>query len=521
MLSIRRAKRTTLVVLFVLVVSGLPTVQSEHIPDGAAAFEVVFHQNQGVKFEHQVNLTGSSTIPMRNTTWSIVNISGQTPITVLSGPFLTSVVPVAEGDYRWALVVDLGSVSCTCYVELRVEDADHVVQTASLVMYVGSFNHRPVLLDELVMFSQGPVGVTSPIILKDAIDVDFGLALAGNDTTDLQVFSDICEAPYEVCLTAPRRVNLPFELGTESLVLKLNASLMGLQEGIWRVDIWAVDAALRSTGLVRMHILHDNTPPVANLSSDQSVMERESFQVYADVDDGYEGAQASLTWVIGYENGSTRAPMPWELQSTRHLVLQFNESGTYSIVLTAMDKAGNSVKVSQTVRIDNIRPTARVTVDGLLVSSTSQVKLGPENNWTINGSESIDNEPIDYLWVIDDTSSIRGVSSLTRSDFASAGAHSVELIVFDDDGATDTTVVNVLILEESNSLTTSNRSYAMGVTFVVVLLATGVLLYRRSESPVESDLPKWDVQRTFSNASANSDFDHDLDATVEEDKPRG
>jgi hypothetical protein len=521
MLSIRQAKPTVLTVLILLFLSGsTPSLQAEHIPIDSSVFEVTFHQSQGVKFDQHVNLSGTSSIPMRNTTWAIVNISGVTPITVLSGPFLTSVVPVAEGEYAWTLMVDLGSVSCTCYVQLRVEDAQHVEQQASLVVYVGSMNHRPVLLDELVMFSQGAVGDSSPIIMKESVNVEFGLATANNDPNGLQVFSNVCEAPYEVCLTTPRRVNVPFQPSENGLLLKLNRSVLGIDEGIWRVDFWAVDAALRSSGVVRIHLLYDNTPPIANLTSVASGLEREAVHVYAQVEDGYEGATASLTWVIGFENGSTRAPNTYEFQSARQLVLLLNHSGIYTIELTALDRAGNAAKMSHTLRIENLKPIARVTVDGMLVTSDYQVKLGPEQNWTINGSESSDNEAVEYLWVIDDTFSIRGVSALTRADFTSPGSHTVELIVFDDDGATDSSMINVNILEEGTLSSRTPQTSVLGGAIVLIILAIGFVMYFKSESAGESELPKWHVQPP-QPTRINSENYPDLDATVEEDKPRG
>ena len=73
----------------------------------STANPIDFDASNGVQFLDVLNLSGTSSVPLRNANWSIVNISGQTPTTLLNGPFLTSVQPVSEDQFSWNLVVDV------------------------------------------------------------------------------------------------------------------------------------------------------------------------------------------------------------------------------------------------------------------------------------------------------------------------------------------------------------------------------------------------------------------------------
>ncbi|MGB2169198.1 MAG: hypothetical protein ACPH76_08150, partial [Poseidonia sp.] len=130
----------------------------------------------------------------------------------------------------------------------------------------------------------------------------------------------------------------------------------------------------------------------------------------------------------------------------------------------------------------------------------------------------MDNEAIDYLWVIDDTTSIRGQSQLNGNDFPGRGEYRVELIVFDDDGATDSIIFEISISsveEEASQLITPFQ--ALGL-LILVALTLGVAI--RSTKKVDFEIPKWNTTDDRS-PSENLHPSHGLDATVEEDEARG
>ena len=132
----------------------------------------------------------------------------------------------------------------------------------------------------------------------------------------------------------------------------------------------------------------------------------------------------------------------------------------------------------------------------------------------------MDNEDVDYLWVIDDERSLRGTPFLQHADFPSPGIHRVELIVFDDNGATHSSVVLVDILVESPEKTSSAQLY-IGSSLLLLLLVGALVVFQRNRSGRDSaTLPRWQVP----SPSSHDGFDAGevaQDATVEEEKARG
>ncbi|MEC7444150.1 MAG: LPXTG cell wall anchor domain-containing protein, partial [Candidatus Thermoplasmatota archaeon] len=98
-----------------------------------------------------------------------------------------------------------------------------------------------------------------------------------------------------------------------------------------------------------------------------------------------------------------------------------------------------------------------------------------------------------------------------------AGVHRVELIVFDDDGATHSTVLELEILAAETEETTDSLAW-IGVVLLVGVLV-GVFAVRRRSSGTQS-LPKWTVSPTTSHEREPGASTHH-DATVEEDEARG
>lgn len=508
--------RSTLVLASLLLLSLATPASAHHKMEGPS--DLVFDQPQGAFFDTYLNISGTSSTPLPQTPWSVVNISGATPMTVFSGPHLTSVVPVDEGVYEWTLSVNVAELACTCFVHIDTDGLQHGGVHASLVVYVGDSHHRPVLLDELNVMDVERFGAVEPLRLKDSLELKVPMVLPTSTPQESQFFVDVCEAPYGVCLTESYRVQINHLNVSGEDHLVLNATVMSLEEGIWRLDVSMVDALLTPSGSFRIYVVHDLTPPEVSLAMKPLVLEGEVFHIHATIDDGYEGASFELSWTIVGEDGSRRVPAPSEQVQDKQLTLNMNESGTYSVELTIQDTSRNTVFVRENFTVENIRPLAAISVNGLMLEDEQTLILESKNDWILNGSQSLDNEPVDYLWVIDDTYSIRGTPVLGPSDFPSTGLHTVELIVFDDDGATHSTIVQVEIQGEDSVVEQSN---IVGATVVCLMLLVlfGVLWTRKAEASSTS-LPKWNKPDTI-NDEETYRFDTSINATVEEEKPRG
>jgi hypothetical protein len=519
MMSPSRCGRMVIALAMMCILTGAstPGASASHVTVESSSMVVSVDQPSGVMFTDAVNLSGTSTQPLRNTSWTIVNISGSTPITVLSGPYLTSVVPLADGVYRWTLLVDLQGVDCTCYVELSTIDEQHRPFSVHHVVYVGDDHQRPVLGVDNPQSYNTPHLSGEPFMLQPSTTVELKLIQPSLDSNNISVFGQLCEAPFEVCLGTPFSVSIPHRLNNQSLYLDLDANQLALNEGIWRLTVHVTDELLRSSHRISLPLVHDTTPPETSLNVPVLAQEGEVFLVFAEVDDGYEGSISTLTWFVVDNEGVTRSPTVAERLSEHQLSLNLTRAGTYTLELTVRDHAGNTARVSEQVMVENLKPIARISVDGLTVAPSNTVKLGPGDNWSLSGTMSQDNEPIEYLWVINEATSIRGVPSLTQTDFSGTGLHTVELIVFDDDGATDAQVIEVMILKPPQEEVAATSPLAMTVLGLLILVALAALPFIKRQRPTESDLPRWQpsAKADAMFAASRAGFD----ATVEEDEP--
>ena len=523
--------RTYLLVGLVLLCFTTSNVHAVHSTGVELSNNIEFDVPEGSQFDDVLNLTGISTIPLKNASWSIVNISGATPITLLSGPYLTSVQPVAEGLFAWSLIVDVHDVDCTCYVELNVKEerrgnSGHEKERGGpdisrLVVYLGENNHRPVFPHEIDHMSDSmPESLEEAsdhaTLLSSEFNISYPLVTAPNSGSIVSVQALVCPAPYGVCTTAPFEVDIPFTVSENQLLLAVDPTLIQLEEGVWQFDFTAKDALLRSTASTRAIFLHDTQAPRISLTLDTIVNESEPVHVYASLEDGYVGAKYSMTWSLEYENEQRRAPLSHEVVNEDHLLLNLTEQGAYTIHLSVRDLAGHLGTASEDFTVLNLRPTARISIAGMVLSDNGRFSVDLKEEWELNASESFDNEVVDYLWVINDDRSVRGTPTLDSTQLSDVGLHQIELIVFDDDGATHSTVVEIEILGEESA--ESQRGPLLALLALVAIAA--IVLVLRNREPSSHGLPKWNTSESFGERGTGSSSLRP-DATVEEDEPRG
>ena len=508
-----------LVLLLVMVAVVTPAMQpvlasDESVNASGLLFEV--DQRNGHHTTEWLSLSGRSTAPLRNTSWMLVNISSSTPTTLLSGPFLTSVEPASDDEYLWTLQLNTTGYSCTCYVRLESVPSSTDVLVAEILVYLGQEHHRPVFESEIHQVQQsGMADKAMEYLLNDPLSLDIPLIFPPLQGPGSSVSASVCEAPFGVCLSAPISHTLDHQWANNSLHLPLNATNLDLDEGIYLISLQVKDAFLRSSGTYGLILVHDVLPPTIQLRAPTNVSEFQSFMVLAEIDDGYEGASTTVTWRLVDDDGRTRAPTEDEWVSGNQLLLNYSMSGTVRIEATVRDRAGLTSSATVDVGVMNVPPIARIFIDGFEGQSESTILLGPNDNWTLDGLGSSDNEAIEYLWVIDDTTSIRGQAALTRADIPSTGLHRVELIVFDDDGSTSNTVIQIEIRDIGQEPEPSTLPLFLGVGLFILLAMLSVLIINTSSK--SEGLPKWSASGR-SRGDENTFNELENDATVEEEK---
>ena len=168
-------------------------------------------------------------------------------------------------------------------------------------------------------------------------------------------------------------------------------------------------------------------------------------------DDGYI---ASWSWDFGDGRDSSRS-------EPDH---QFSDHGVHYVTLAVEDNDGNQDSVTKQVTVVNLSPTAEFS------ASTTSARVGDEIRFT-DGSSDPEGKPLQYDWDFGD-----GSSSGERSpvhEFGEAGTFTVELTVTDDDGASESANVSVMIEEAAR-----RGIPGFPLESIVVALVAVVLLIR-------------------------------------------
>lgn len=531
-LSLSNGRHPSGCVLFtlLLMVSTIPVVAAHDHNTGPVADDIEFYQAQGAQMMDTIHLNGTSNVPLRNASWSVVNISGATPTTVVSGPYLTAVMPLSEHLFSWVLTVDVPGLACTCYVSIELVDANGLRRHWDILLYVGETSHRPVFVGEwrqqlspvnTVVENNpeldGGTGQQSPLLLSDELNHFIDLQLAPDSGTISMVSAELCEAPNGVCLETPFTKTLPHDLVHSQLIITLNASNLTIEEGIWKMVITATDNLLRTTGQHHLLLVYDVTPPDVELISEQTTFERLPINVYVNVEDGYTGADFTYTWTLVDETGSRRAPNTAEYLAPNHLLLNLSSQGVYVVEVSVRDLAGLTTDTTENFTVINQRPTARISNEGMIFSADGRLTVQENDGWSITGNLSYDDEPIEYLWVVNDDRSWRGLTMLNQDQFEEPGIYTIELIVFDDDGATNSTFLELEILADEPVETSTSNGW-LGLFLLVLIVGLGIGLSRRSVAVDE--LPKW---TPTGKQPVHRDVPPPVqdDATVEEDEAHG
>lgn len=493
-------------------------VAAENHGEEIEPLDVSFYHADGALFADLLNVSGSATGPLRNATWSLLDID--TNDTLLSGMYLSNVNPVSANVFLWNLTADISGMNCTCVLHIE-DDGLGNYRSWALLLFIGEQNHRPVFNHELAAYRHvamnTPTLHSEPVVLSSAFTFSEDLILPPMSNALTKVSAKVCEAPNGVCVASKITHNLPFNFSSDEVNIILNPAHLELSQGLWQFEISATDDLLRTTGDVTKHFLYDVQPPYVTLSLRGSVNESEPLTVYAIAQDGYVGSVYDYTWSIVDENGTKVEVATDNATQSGQIVLNITQQGTYSVEVVVRDRAGFTNTTSAEFFVLNIRPTARVSVDGFTVSKDTKVVLPEGVEWLINGTQSYDNEPIDYLWVINEERSLRGISSLDQQHFDGPGTYRVELIVFDDDGFTHSNAVMVEILGEEGPEKTASLGWILAGLAGLVAAVFAIIRFGSRQA---TELPKWASLAT-ANDGKDATATPDVDATIQEDEHAG
>ncbi|WP_455392654.1 TIGR03790 family protein [[Eubacterium] cellulosolvens] len=134
-------------------------------------------------------------------------------------------------------------------------------------------------------------------------------------------------------------------------------------------------------------------------------------------------------WDFGDNSSSTEV-------KTHHI---YTSSGEYNVTLTVYDKDFGSNSTVMTIKINNIKPTAAITVDKIQAMVNEPILFDASKSVdTISDSKNLS-----YLWDFDDNTTAD--QAKVSHSFIDSGTFSVSLTVTDDNGASDSKTLYITI----------------------------------------------------------------------------
>jgi PKD repeat protein len=228
--------------------------------------------------------------------------------------------------------------------------------------------------------------------------------------------------------------------------------------GTKTVRLTVTDDEGESNTITREIMVFPRSRPVADFSfsPDSGTIDDVFYFVDESVDD--DGYIVSWSWDFGDGDDSSR-------KEPDH---QFSDKGVRFVTLAVEDNDGNQDSVTKQVTVVNLPPTA-----GFSASATS-AQVGDEVRFT-DGSSDPEGKNLVYDWDFGDDSS-SGERSPAH-EFGEAGTFTVELTVSDDDGASDSASVSVMVEEAAR-----RGIPGFPLESIAVALVAGGLLIRSRRS---------------------------------------
>ena len=490
--------------LFQSALADRPNQESPHL---------TIFQDDGLVFNETLYLNGSSTVPLTNFEWLLVDISDELKIQLDSGK-LTFVHAIGDAEWDWNLVLNVSSYNCTC--ELIVFDTySNTLPLTSKIIYIGSQNHHPVLLPFI-----SPYQRSHPIHLLTDTDMEIVVPVVTpiGSGSEFIVKLGICSAPNGFCLNEMiDYFDFNFTSELQELKLIFDPENINLNDGYWLFNITVVDALLHTSNTEHFMVLFDQNMPATTLTCDveetslsiddedvQSKIRVEEYSLIsfsASVDDGYSGGDNIFTWTFILPDGSRRALLEHEQVTDTLISLRPDLPGTWVVELLVRDTAGWLNHSSIEFEVQNLAPMIQIELDSFVVTEGSTVTITDGETWELNSSKSSDtindDDTLFYTWYVNGDAFVSGKTTLQSSDFSESGLYDVRLLVEDNDGATSEVSFKVHISEVSESDTFNAKTMFFSVSILVlIVLVIGFLISSSRRYSNQTTVPKWIVKDT-------------------------
>ena len=229
-------------------------------------------------------------------------------------------------------------------------------------------------------------------------------------------------------------------------------------DGTYTVDYYSADNAgnVEPSKTVTFEILK-NHPPTADFTySPQNPTDTQAVH-FTDNSDDTDGTIANYTWNFG-DGSTSNEPNPTH---------QYEDNGTYTVTLTVKDDKGATDTISKQIEVSNEPPTAYFKYE-----PADKAKINEEVTFTDESTDT-DGTIANYTWNFGD-GNISYEKNPTHK-YGEAGTYTITLTITDNDGATDSSSLNITIKKEQ----ASSMLPIIAIIILIIIAILVVLVWRR------------------------------------------
>ena len=478
-----------------------PFVLNSSSAETNASPSIEFDQENGIHFLDMINVSGSSTVPLISVEISLWNVTADVQYELLnSSSSLLSVTPyeseLGTTYWIWSHEFEHTSESCTCLVRISLLEQTDLL-SFGLTIYLGTTNHRPVLMYESISDQLSQIILTTvdttlqyEVLLPPNLPPLDPIPAQQDVLTSLSV----CPAPFGVCTDDYTPVTVAHEIEDSKLVITMETLSINLPDGLYLIDFYVQTMSLKESNSLTQYFVIDRNPPNVTLSSISEIQESETITVDLDVDDGYEGSVYTITWTIIDPDGELRAVTSLEVLADNRLSFTADEQGVYQIIGLIRDMGGNFVNVQHNVSVVNVEPELDLRFDGFKISNNQTITVKSSDEWCFSANLTTDTindiDSLEYNWFVDGKSLLSGRSYLLSSDIQTDEWEQITLILTDNNGASSS--ISFIVEEQDAQVESPLQSITMWSSILLLLILSFIILIRRKVlATKESDFVRW------------------------------
>ncbi|HIB59111.1 MAG TPA: hypothetical protein EYO42_00920 [Candidatus Poseidoniales archaeon] len=380
----------------------------------------------------------------------------------------------------------LNGTSCSCVYWVNTTWGNDEQYTEFRVEFLGTSPHTPfaVITEWSSLYVRNVLTLQGEVFTAEENETfEARFSLCSSDS----YFSGTCATMLDTIFNPMQNpVSVPMQWDWSGNEFSLSLSITDNKD-IISDDIYYPYISIRGESLLTSHALSnmviiDATKPTAKIIGPGEVNEQSGAVILDGSGSDDNMSAIYFSWVITEPSGAVRGPTNNESLGS-FLYIVPNQAGVWQFTLSVTDYAGNRNTTTHNMTVTNVVPTAVMYIGGMSAANGTLHRLPEIENWTFSAEHSTDegddSEILNYRWLFDGEEVSDDVTYILPNS-AISGIHEMILQVSDNDGASDSISIEVVIFGSSaDPLAESVESSAfsgMVDKFGIISIALGIII---------------------------------------------